>query len=61
MGDESEMGAEARTGVEAEMGAEAATDLSRITEIRDHPIVSSGTATLGRSIAKLEKAPHLSV
>jgi len=39
------------------MGAEAATDLSRIAEIRDHPILSPGTATLDRSIASLEKAP----
>ncbi len=45
-------------GAEARMGAETATDLSRIAEIRDHPILSSGTTTPGRSIAKLEKAPH---
>ena len=34
-------------GSEAEKGAEAAADLSRIAEIRDHPILSSGTTSPG--------------
>jgi hypothetical protein len=34
-----------KRGGEAKIGAEAATDLSRIAEIRNHPILSPGTAT----------------